>query len=175
MLISPLLENLVDTGRPILDDDPDLVGTVQSPTDAAGPAAQMMLPGSSRYEGTSMSELTSTQPLVDLIRAQTDPGSPIVRAALERVAWSWADGAYDVADGVRLGMAAIAIQAVVAAEFPGLPALVVVGDALPLDVAMAVVLAAADVFASAARAKHPRAWEFAAAASQLRSAVEVVR
>lgn len=124
-----------------------------------------------------MSEVTGARPLVDLIRAQTDPGSPIVRACLERVVRAWTDGAcaaYDP-DGLRLGMAAIAVQAVVAAEFRDLPTLVMVGDPLPIEVAVDVVLAAADVFAWAAGGEHPRAWEFAAAASQLRSAVEVVQ
>ncbi len=118
-----------------------------------------------------MSEQTSAQPLVDLIRAQSDPGSPIVRAGLERVVRAWTDGVYEVDEALRLGTVATMVQAVVAAQYRGLPALVVVGDGLPLDSALDLVLAAAGVFAAAARLGHPRAWEYAATAAQLRAAV----
>ncbi len=119
-----------------------------------------------------MSEDTNGQPLVDLIRAQTDPESPIVRAGLERAVRAWTDSADDMDNMLRLGMVATVVQAVVAAQYRGPTALVVVNDDLPVDAALDVVLAAADVFATAARVGHPQAWEYAAAAAQLRSAVE---
>jgi hypothetical protein len=117
-----------------------------------------------------------TTHLAELVRAQPDPEQPIVRAALDHAVKSWLSLTGTDAEIARWGLFATAVQAATAAIYRG-PATLIVDEAGAVDrhAVAALVHAAADVFAGAARHPHPRAWEYAAAAAQLRDAADYLR
>jgi hypothetical protein len=117
-----------------------------------------------------------TTHLAELVRAQLDPEQPIVRAALDHAVKAWLSLTGTDAEIARWGLFATAVQAVTAAIYGG-PAALIVDDAGGGDAhaIAALVHAAADVFARAARLPLPRAWEYAAAAAQLRDAADYLR